>query len=81
MNRKKLNKCVGAELKAIRKTQGLTQEKIAKRLKMSRPNWVNIEGGRTNVSICQLFQIADLLDLDTNSIVRGIKRRYSKKTL
>jgi transcriptional regulator with XRE-family HTH domain len=56
-------KQIGAVIKARRKTLGLKQENLASLLSISRGSLANIETGRQNVLVHQLYKFAAVLKL------------------
>jgi transcriptional regulator with XRE-family HTH domain len=54
---------IGAVIKARRKTLGMKQEDLAGRLGISRGSLANIETGRQNILVHQLYKYAAKLDL------------------
>ncbi len=56
-------KHIGAVIKARRKTLGLKQETLAGRLGISRGSLANVEIGRQNVLVHQLYKFAAALEL------------------
>jgi transcriptional regulator with XRE-family HTH domain len=63
MMRDPIYKHIGAVIKARRRTLGLKQETLAGKLGISRGSLANIETGRQNVLVHQLFKIAAALEL------------------
>jgi len=55
-------KLVADKIKAVRVQNGLTQNKLAKRLKISQQVISRIESGRENISLLTLKKITDSLD-------------------
>jgi phage repressor protein C with HTH and peptisase S24 domain len=53
----------GEHLKAVRKSLGLTQSEVARRLGWSPPNYARIEQGRVSPSFRSLVSIAHALDI------------------
>jgi transcriptional regulator with XRE-family HTH domain len=56
-------KQIGAVIKARRRTLGLKQEALAAKLGISRGSLANVETGRQNVLVHQLYRFAAALDL------------------
>ena len=56
-------KHIGAVIKARRKTLGLSQEALASSLGISRGSLANVETGRQNVLVHQLYKFASALKL------------------
>lgn len=55
---------IGARVKAVRKTAGLTQERTAIAAGLDRSFYVDFENGRHSISVDRLFQVADALQCD-----------------
>ena len=55
---------IASLIKSRRKQLRLTQDKLAKRLAMSRASLASIETGRQNVQVHQLYVLATALDLE-----------------
>lgn len=63
---------VGNNIKSIRTAQGLTQEQMAEKLNRS-VNFVSlIELGKSGMSVPTIIEICNVLDVDTNSIFKGL---------
>jgi transcriptional regulator with XRE-family HTH domain len=69
MTRDPIYKHIGAVIKARRKTLGLKQETLAGKLGISRGSLANIETGRQNVLVHQLFKIAAALELTPTDLL------------
>ncbi len=57
------------ELRAARKTKGLTQEDVASLLGIRQENYNSIENGRRAVSDKRLTELAKILDIDHNELI------------
>jgi transcriptional regulator with XRE-family HTH domain len=55
---------VGRKLRQARETQGLSQERLAKQLGISRASVVNIEAGRQRAPLHLLWQLSEALGTD-----------------
>jgi transcriptional regulator with XRE-family HTH domain len=60
---------VGRRLRQARETQGLSQEKLAGQLKLSRASIVNIEAGRQRAPLHLLWQISEALGTDLGLLI------------
>lgn len=49
---------IGKRIASLRKLKGLSQEELAKKIQLSRPSLVQIEGGRRNLSVLELHQLS-----------------------
>jgi transcriptional regulator with XRE-family HTH domain len=52
-----------AELKSIRVARGLTQQQVAQRVRLSRPQYAAIEQGRSTASFRHVHNLAIALDV------------------
>jgi transcriptional regulator with XRE-family HTH domain len=52
-----------AELKSIRVARGLTQQQVAKKVRLSRPQYAAIEHGRSTASFRHVHNLAIALDV------------------
>jgi len=60
---KSVNVYMGGKIAEVRANKELTQAAMSDKLKMSRTNYVNMEGGRQGIAMDKLFQIAIIFDL------------------
>jgi UDP-N-acetylglucosamine 1-carboxyvinyltransferase len=63
---------IGATIKKLRESQGITQEEFAKRLKTSQSAVARIESGNQNVTIEQLLKMGEVLNRNIVSIQNTI---------
>ena len=59
-------------LKAARKLQNITQEKMAELLGVTYNNYVRIENGNQNLTIYHLRNIAQILSITSDTILFGV---------
>ena len=64
-----LNTIIGARLSQLRSEKGLTQEDLASRLLLSRTSIVNIESGRQQLTMDNLYRISMSLDCPISTIL------------
>lgn len=64
VNSEAIYRHIGLLIKNRRKQLGLTQEKLAKRLAISRASLASIETGRQNVLVHQLYRFSTALQLE-----------------
>lgn len=67
-----LQQRVGAHLKAIRKSRGLTIEQMAEALEVHRTYVTSLEGGRRNISLGVLERLSDALGVDPLQMLRPL---------
>ena len=60
---------VGQKLRQARETQGLSQDKLAKQLGISRASVVNIEAGRQRAPLHLLWQLSEALATDLSLLI------------
>ncbi|HTQ27787.1 MAG TPA: helix-turn-helix transcriptional regulator [Puia sp.] len=59
----------GQNIRTIRELKNFTQDYVASKLRMSIPNYSNIENGKTDVTLTRLQQIAAVLQIDYRQIL------------
>ena len=64
-----LYKRLGATIKAQRRALGLTQQQLAKQLRISRASLANVETGRQRVLVHQLYELADQLNVNVQELL------------
>jgi transcriptional regulator with XRE-family HTH domain len=63
---------VGQQVAVLRGQRGWTQEELAHRSGLNRTYIGQIEGGRRNVALRNLFKLADALDVTLSEMVKDI---------
>ena len=63
---------LGARMKQLRQTTGLSQEKFALKIGMDRTYYASVENGKRNISILNLEKIANGLDVSLSELFRGL---------
>jgi transcriptional regulator with XRE-family HTH domain len=62
---------IGARVRALRATSGLTQRAVAERTGLSRASIANVEAGRQNLRLRQLGALAAALGVQVDRLVVG----------
>ena len=62
-------KILGKNIKKYREIRGLSQEKLAESVDLSREYIVRIESGLKRISLKKLFEIADVLDVKCSDLI------------
>ena len=62
-------KLLGENIKKYRLKKGLTQEKLAEIVDLSREYIIRVEMGHKRISLRKLFEIADALDVDCSMLI------------
>lgn len=60
---------VGHKIRAVREMQGITQDFLADKLALSQTALSKIENGELKVEFDRVCQIAEILDVDVNTII------------
>lgn len=72
MNVEALYRHIGTMIKQRRKQLGLTQEELAARMATSRASLANVETGRQNIHVHQLYNFAKVLDLKIEDFLLSV---------
>jgi len=70
---KSLKQKLGARIQEIRKSKNLTQEVLAEKIDMDKPNLSNIECGKSGLSLDKIFELNKTLGLDPTYLITGRK--------
>lgn len=62
----------GKNIRKIRLTTGLSQEKFANKIGMDRTYYASVETGKRNVSLINIKKIADGLEVPLSSLFENI---------
>lgn len=81
MDAEALYRHIGATIKRKRKKLGLTQEQLATRMATSRASLANVETGRQNVLVHQLYHFAANLDLKIEDLLPPIVNSNAASSL
>ena len=60
---------IGQKIKTFREMRSYTQEYMAEKLKITQPEYSNIEQGNVALAVDRLFQIAQILGVTVNTIL------------
>ena len=74
---KDLFELIGIRIRNIRKSQGVSQQILAYEVDMEKTNISRIEAGRTNVTVKNLYKIAQALGVTMKDIV-DIEREHKE---
>ncbi len=67
-----ITKILGQRIKHLRKNRNLSQEKFALQIDMDRTYFASVESGKRNVSIRNIYKIANGLGVSLEELFRGI---------
>lgn len=54
--------------------KGLTQAEVARELKRHQPFIANIESGQRRVDVIELLELAEVIGLDVNRLIRELRK-------
>lgn len=63
----------GQRIKSLRQNTGLSQEKFALHINMDRTYYASVEKGRRNISLENIYKIAQGFDISLEELFKGIK--------
>ena len=69
LNESEIKKRFGARLRAARKKQGLSQEKLALACDLDRTYIGGVERGERNISLLNIYRIVYVLSIDAGSLL------------
>lgn len=69
---------VGKNIRKLRTEKGLTQEQLAQQLHVTRQAVSNYETGKSNPDITLLIRIAEIFEVDVNTLIYGISQKPDK---
>jgi len=68
---------IAAALATQRRAKGLSQAQVAKALGRHQPFIANIESGERRVDLVELLDLAAIIDLDVDELVRKLRQERS----
>lgn len=68
-----LKKMIGARIQNIRKSKGLTQDRLAEDVNISPKYLSSIERGRENPTLNTIIQLSDSLDVELEDFFESVK--------
>lgn len=69
MDKFELAKAIGNNIKNVRLSKGISQQKLAADCNFEKSNMSRIEAGRTNITIHSLYLIAKALNVKLNDLL------------
>lgn len=64
----------GKRVRELRKNRNLSQEKFALKINMDRTYLASVESGKRNISIENIYKIANGLEITLEELFHGIKK-------
>jgi transcriptional regulator with XRE-family HTH domain len=68
---KEVNVAIGNRVRALRNSYGMTQDKIAKRIKVTLRMWSDVENGRKSVPLDFLFKLKEEFGVNVDYMLTG----------
>jgi transcriptional regulator with XRE-family HTH domain len=65
-------------IKKLRTQKKISQEKIAKRLNISRSSYISFEQGKTELNFSQIVKLSDILGISLEEVENGTQSNYEK---
>lgn len=69
MNKAELLKRFGKNVKIERIKKDLTQEQLSEKMGIGRPYLASIEGGKENMSLAKVLELANYLEVDIKTLL------------
>lgn len=63
---------LGQQIRTLRMTKGISQEKFALSIGMDRTYLASVEAGKRNISICNIKKIADGLEVSLSELFENL---------
>ncbi|MFJ4656016.1 helix-turn-helix domain-containing protein [Nocardia sp. NPDC088792] len=76
MDRGSLNRAFGQELRDRRKLAGMTAEQMWTRLRWRRNTYRRTESGERDVTLADVFDVAEILNISPTTIFAATKKRW-----
>lgn len=67
-----MNEILGARIRSLRESKGLTQEQIAEKMSCSRQKYARLEKGLLDISYASISTIAQVLGIKTEEITSSV---------
>ncbi len=67
-----IQQLIGNRIREVRKEKGYSQEELAARADLDRTYMTSVECGKRNISIVNLYRIAQALGITLEELFRGI---------
>ncbi len=68
-----MNDLLGARIKSLRESMGLTQEQVAEKMNCSRQKYSRIEKGLIDISYANITKISEIFEISTEKITSAVK--------
>lgn len=76
-----MNAILGARIRSLRESKGLTQEQVAEKMNCTRQKYARIEKGLIDISYASITSIADILEVEPNDITSAVNSIEEKQPM
>ena len=76
-----MNVILGARIRELRKSKGLTQEQIAAKMKCTRQKYARLEKGLIDISYTSILTIAQILGIKSEDITSSVNNISQEQPL
>lgn len=76
-----MNAILGARIRNLRESKGLTQEQVAEKMSCTRQKYARIEKGLIDISYASLITIAQVLEINIEDITSSVNNISQKEPM
>ncbi|QGG47377.1 helix-turn-helix domain-containing protein [Heliorestis convoluta] len=76
-----MNSVLGARIRSLRESKGLTQEQVAERMNCTRQKYARIEKGLVDISYASIITIAQILEVSPDQITSAVNNEAQKEPM
>jgi len=76
-----MNTILGARIRSLRESKGLTQEQVAEKMNCTRQKYARIEKGLIDISYSSITTIAEILEIKTEEITSAVNNIAQKQPM
>ncbi len=76
-----MNAILGARIRTLRESKGLTQEQVAEKMNCTRQKYARIEKGLIDISYASITTIADILGIKAEEITSAVNNIDEKEPM
>lgn len=76
-----MNEILGARIRFLRESKGLTQEQVAEKMNCTRQKYARIEKGLIDISYASIVMISEILEVQVEDITSSVNNINEKQLL
>ena len=76
-----MNDILGARIKSLRESKGLTQEQVAERMKCTRQKYARLEKGLIDISYVSISNVAEILGVKIEEITSSLSKTMHEEPM